>query len=70
MGDYEIIIRKRGFVPDENIHVAIRLTEEMVDHASFDVLDQAFNKLKEDLIGQLPVKFQTIKKEGAYLCSL
>jgi hypothetical protein len=67
VGDYEIIIRKRGFVPDENIQVAIRLTEEMVDHASFEVLDQAFHKLKEDLVRQLPVKFQTIKKEGLYL---
>ena len=67
MHDYEIIIRKRGFVPDENIQVAIRLTEEMVDHSSFAVLDQAFHKLKEDLVRQLPVKFQTIKKEGLYL---
>jgi hypothetical protein len=30
----------------------------------------AFKKLKEDLYKNLPVKFQTIKKEGLYLWNL
>jgi hypothetical protein len=70
MYDYEILIRKRGANPDDTVQVQVRLTEEAVDNSSIDILDVAFQKLKEDLYKNLPVKFQTIKKEGAYLCNL
>ena len=70
MHDYEILIRKRGANPDDTVQVQVRLTEEAVDNSSIDILDVAFQKLKEDLYKNLPVKFQTIKKEGAYLCNL
>jgi hypothetical protein len=67
MYDYEIILRKRNPNPDENIQVAVRLTEEMVENSSIDILDMSFQKLKEDLYKNLPVKFKTIKKDGLYI---
>lgn len=70
MGDYEILIRKRGFLPDDTIQTSVRLTEESVEYSNFDLLDLAFSKVKEDLLKQLPVKFKTIKKNGEYLCNL
>lgn len=67
MHDYEILIRKRGATPDDTIQVQVRLTEESVENSYADVLGIAFQKLKEDLYKNLPVKFKTIKKEGLYL---
>jgi hypothetical protein len=67
MHDYEILIRKRGATPDDTVQVQVRLTEEAVEKSYVDILDVAFKKLKEDLYKNLPVKFQTIKKEGLYL---
>lgn len=66
MGDYEITIRKRGFMPDDTIHVAIRLTDEMVELGGYEILDHAFRSLKEDLLKQLPVKFKTIYRREVF----
>ncbi len=66
MYDYEIIIRKRGVTPDETVQVAVRLTEEMVENSSIDILDLSFQKLKEDLYKNLPVKFKTIYKREVF----
>jgi len=66
MYDYEIILRKRGSTPDETVQVAVRLTEEMVENSSIDILDMSFQKLKEDLYKNLPVKFKTIYKREVF----
>ncbi len=66
MYDYEIILRKRGVTPDENVQAAIRLTEEMVENSEIDILDISFQKLKEDLYKNLPVKFKTIYKREVF----
>lgn len=66
MGEYEIIIKKRGYSLDETIQCAVRLTEETVDLGGFEILDHAFKKVKEDLIKQLPVKFKTIYKREVF----
>lgn len=67
MGEYEIVIKRRGYTPDDIIHVAVRLTDEMVEYGGYEILDHAFKSIKEDLVKQLPVKFKTIKKDGIYL---
>jgi len=67
MGEYEIIIRRRGYMPDDTIQTAVRLTDEMVEYGGYEILDHAFKRVKEDLLNQLPVKFKTIKKDGIYL---
>ena len=66
MYDYEIILRKRGVTPDENVQAAIRLTAEMVENSEIDILDISFQKLKEDLYKNLPVKFKTIYKREVF----
>jgi hypothetical protein len=66
MYDYEIILRKRGVTPDENVQAAVRLTEEMVENSEIDILDISFQKLKEDLYKNLPVKFKTIYKREVF----
>jgi hypothetical protein len=66
MYDYEIILRKRGVTPDENVQVAVRLTEEMVENSEINILDISFQKLKEDLYKNLPVKFKTIYKREVF----
>ena len=66
MGDYEIIIRRRGYMPDDTIQAAIRLTDEMVELGGYEILDHAFKKVKEDLVNQLPVKFKTIYKREVF----
>ena len=66
MHDYEILIRKRGATPNDTVQVQVRLTEEAVENSSIDILDMAFQKLKEDLYKNLPVKFKTIYKREIF----